>query len=307
MALDEFTVVMRARKFVAKVKPATIPVPLQPYLNEVGAVLRRDEDLGPDEPGWSLKTPSGQHYICVNAGDPEQRQRFTVCHEIAHIVLGLRSDHATQPWSARRPLEERLCDSFAAELLMPEGLFRPLAEDSAVSLASVDELAERFSASAVATGSRFAAAISTPCAFVLSEDGRVRYTSRSRALVDVKAWIAPRSELPRGTVSHGVRAGGTDCRGKSDADVWFSDWERGGALLEEARHLARWDLTLTLLWFENGSVPKARDHHRPRRWETEGRDLNEWSREEEDDDDDDEYGLPELDGMLRWPRKGRRR
>ena len=302
MTLDEFTVIMTARRFVAKVKPAAIPVPMQRYLNEVGAILRRDEDLGPDEPGWSLKSPSGQHYICVNAEDPEQRQRFTICHEIAHIVLGLKSDHATQPWSAKRPREERLCDSFAAELLMPEALFRPLAEDSAVSLASVDELAGRFSASAVATGSRYAAAISTPCAFVLSERGKVRYTSRSRALVDVRAWIDSHSELPRGTVSHGVRAGGTERRGEIDADVWFSNWERGGTLLEEARHLARWDLTLSLLWFENGSVPEARDHHRDTRWEIEGREPDEWGRE-----DDDEYGLPELDGNLRWPGKGRRR
>ena len=50
MTLDEFTVVLRARKFVAKMKPATIPVPMQPYLDEVGTILRRDEDLRPDEP-----------------------------------------------------------------------------------------------------------------------------------------------------------------------------------------------------------------------------------------------------------------
>ena len=129
-----------------------------------------------------------------------------------------------------------------------------------------------------ATGLRFAAAISTPCAFVLSERGKVRYTSRSRALVDVKAWIDPHSELPRGTVSHGVRAGGTECRGEIDADMWFSNWERGGTLLEEARHLARWDLTLSLLWFENGSVPKDRDHCRGRRWAIEGREPDEWGR-----------------------------
>ncbi|MCY4025392.1 MAG: ImmA/IrrE family metallo-endopeptidase [Acidobacteria bacterium] len=303
MALDEFTVVMKARGFVAKAKPSVIPVPLQVYLAEVGAVLRRDEDLGPDEPGWSVKSPSGRYYICVNARDPEQRQRFTVCHEIGHIVLGLKSDHATQPWSAKRPPEERMCDLFAAELLMPEGVFRPLAEGSAVSLASVDELAGRFSTSTVATGSRFAAAISTPCAFVLSEHGKVRYTSRSRALADVNAWVAPHSELPRGTVSHGVRAGGTECRGEIDADVWFSDWERGGTLLEEARHLSRWDLTLSLLWFENGSVPRVRDRDRGRRWEIEGREGDEWGR----DEDEDEYGLRELDGNLRWPGKGRRR
>jgi hypothetical protein len=48
---------------------------------------------------------------------------------------------------------------------------------------------------------------------------------------------------------------------KIDADIWFSDWERGGTLLEEVRHLAQWDQTLTLLWFEDEEVPgrKLRD------------------------------------------------
>ena len=32
-------------------------------------------------------------------------------------------------------------------------------------------------------------------------------------------------------------------------------WERGGALLEEVRHLAQWDQTLMLLWFEDEEIP----------------------------------------------------
>jgi hypothetical protein len=47
---------------------------------------------------------------------------------------------------------------------------------------------------------------------------------------------------------------------KFDADVWFSDWERVGVLLEEVRHFPRWDQTLTLLSFEDGEVlPEKRE------------------------------------------------
>ena len=51
--------------------------------------------------------------------------------------------------------------------------------------------------------------------------------------------------------------GGAPCDSPEeiDADIWFSDWERGGTLLEEARHFAPWDQTLTLLWFKDGEVP----------------------------------------------------
>ena len=69
------------------------------------------------------------------------------------------------------------------------------------------------------------------------------------------------------------------------ADMWFNDWKRGGILLEEARHLKHWDQTLTLLWFEDEELPH----------------------ESSTNDDEEEMGLKELDGVLPWPGKRRRR
>lgn len=286
--MDELGAVLKARELVNKVNPTAIPVPVESYVKQVEAVLRPQTDLGPDEPGWSFNN-NGKHYICVNANDRPERQRFTVCHELAHIVLGLPSDHQALPWwsYAKRPPAEIWCDVFAAELLLPYRLFKPEAEKALIGLAAVDDFAGRFCASNTATGSRFAAVLSTPCAFVLSEQGKVRYASRSIALREANAWITPRVDLPNGSLSAKIR-GGETCEGPEeiDADIWFSDWERGGVLLEEARHLVRWDQTLTLLWFEDEEVPppKFREH------------------EEEEDS-----LLEELDGNLRWPSKKRRR
>jgi hypothetical protein len=303
MAHTEFSVTQKARGFVSKVNPTTIPVPMAPYLKEVQAALRVEMDMKPDEAGYSIAL-GGKRYICVNGNDREERQRFTICHEIAHIVLGLPSEHKAQPWwSAKRPLAERLCDIFAAELLLPERLFQPVAEDAAASLASIEMLANDFCASFTATGSRYAATVTTPCAFVLSEDGQVRYPSRSKALIDARAWIAPHMEVPHGTLSHRVRNGDLPERCEVDADVWFDGWERGGTLLEEARHFPQWNQTVSLLWFENEEVPSATAaQRRPEsRWSYEGRDTP-YRRDVED-----ESGLKELDGQLRFPgRRGRR-
>lgn len=298
MALDEHTVVLRARAFVKKTNPVAIPVSLDAYLKEAKAVRRQENDMAPDEAGSCFHGGDGTHYICVNANDRPERQRFTVCHEIAHIVLGLQSDHESQPWwSTKKPLAERLCDTFAAELILPAKLFQPIAEEVPVSFASVDALSSQFLASVTATGSHFADAISTPCAFVLSEQGKIRYASRSKALKNANAWIAPQVHLPCGSVSERARAGQESAREQIDADAWFSDWERGGVLLEEARHLSQWDQTLTLLWFESEEVPSLRSTRRDDRY---GRD---------DCNTSDEEGelLPELDGYPRWPSKRRRR
>jgi len=102
-------------------------------------------------------------------------------------------------------------------------------------------------------------------------------------------------DLPEGSLSKKVWAGSsTNSRDTVDADIWFSDWERGGTLSEEVRHLAHWNQTLTLLWFEDEQVPgrKFRDERGKIR---------------EEDESEDDALLRELDGQLRWPSKRRRR
>lgn len=286
----EFATVIKAREFVRKVDPAGVPVRVEAYVEEAKAVVRSQTDLGPDEPGWSFSS-GGKHYICVNANDRPERQRFTICHELAHILLGLKSEHNALPWwsYAKRPPDEIICDVFAAELLLPYKVFKPLVDDAAIEMGKIEELAGKFLASFTATGSRFTAVHAEPCAFVLSEQGKVRYASRSNTLKDAYAWIQPRLDLPRGSLSERVRAAVTaDGPEKVDADVWFADWERGGVLIEEVRHFPQWDQTLTLLSFKDGEVPSAK-------------------RQEELREDEEELGLQELDGNLRWPSKKRRR
>ena len=242
-----------------------------------------------DEQGYCLEV-KGKCRICVNGNDDETRRRFTVCHEIAHRVLGLPSEHdGVSSWSyAKRSPNEILCDVFAAELLLPYKLFRPLVEKSNISLATIDDLAEQCEASNMATGSRFATLASAPCAFVLAEQGKVRYAARSTALREAKAWVPLRADLPSTSAAARLRSGAAcDHPEEIPADIWFNDWDRGGTLLEDARHLRTWDQTVSLLWFEDEEVP------------SETRDTRQ--REEE------ETGLAELDGHLPWPGKKKRR
>jgi hypothetical protein len=289
--MDEFVAVTRARSLVRKVSPTTPRAPLDAYIREVDAKLRIESDLGPDEPAYTT-TINGKSFICVNGNDPETRRRFSICHEIAHLALGLPSEHEAMPWwsYAKRSPNEILCDVFAAELLLPIHLFEPMVERADIGLAAISKLAEDFIASDMATGSRFAMAISAPCAFVLSEQGKVRYASRSKPLREVKAWIPPGLDLPATSLSARVRAGAkADGSEEIAADLWFNDWKRGGILLEEARYLKQWDQTLTLLWFPDEEIPVATD--------ADGRPA----------DEEEEPLLRELDGVLPWPGKKRRK
>lgn len=76
-----------------------------------------------------------------------------------------------------------------------------------------------------------------------------------------------------------------------DAHEWLQTGDRGGTLLEEARHLTTWDQTqtLTLLWFEDEEVPAL--------------ERETWDRAAKADVENQEL-LKELDGALRWkPRR----
>lgn len=73
-----------------------------------------------------------------------------------------------------------------------------------------------------------------------------------------------------------------------DPTEWFEDWTRGGALYEESRYLPDWDRMLSSLWFEEDSLTAG------------GVAAN------EETEDSAPY-CRELDGMLSWPDRTKKR
>lgn len=286
--MDELSVVSAARAFVRRCEPLAQPISVETYAAAIGGTIKKDA-LKDGEDGWSFKTPNGKYKICVNCKQNDRRQRFTVCHEVAHEVLGIAPDHSQPSWSyGKRPQGEIFCDIFAAELLLPYKLFKPLVDTAEMGMAAVGTLADDFDASLLATGSRFATFSEKLCAFVVSEGGKVRYSARSTSLRQAKGWISPGSLLPKDCYSARARAG-EKASGPEEAgsDAWLENWDRDGVFFEDALHLDAWDQTLTLLWFEAGDAPPLRQERK--HWEEET------------------YGLAELDGTLPWPGRRKRR
>lgn len=286
--MDEFDAVLKARRLSGQISADQVPPPLEVYAKTVGDVLiRYDTSLSDDEAGHTLPM-GGRHCIIVNGNDRPERQRFTACHEIAHIVLGLRTEHSGAGVHFARSPNEVLCDVFAAELLLPCHLFKPRVESSDICFDAIKSLGADFVASHTATGSRFAAVCDRPCAFILARDGVIQYSSCSPSLRDGRGWIRPKVKVPHGSLAAQL-IGGARSNGPEEiaADLWLEDWRRGGVLLEEARHYPRWGLTLSLVWFEDGCLPTSSAYA--------------------DDDDDEEAALQPLDGNLPWPGKNRRR
>ncbi len=286
--MDELTAATKAREFVRRCEPVSLPVSVDNYAAQIGGIVKA-KVLQENEDAWSFRDKNGKYRICVNCAHNTRRQRFSACHEIAHVVLEIPSDHSNPSWSyARRSIGEIACDVFAAELLLPYKLIKPRVDASEMSLTSVSELAEEFDASLVSTGSRFATFSGELCAFVLSEGGKVRYSARSSKLRNANAWIRPGSPLPTGSYSARVRAGNTRS-GPEEAEPveWFEEWNGDGSFFEDALHLEKWDQTLSLLWFDDEDLPPK------------GTNRIQWEEQTQ--------GLRELDGVLPWPSRKKRR
>ena len=289
--MEEADVQSQARAFMAPLNLSNIRQDLSVYVAAAGAkVVKEELDVG--ESGYTTTTPKGRHVISVNSLEPPQRQRFTICHEIAHILLKLPSNHEEVPsWSfAKRDPNETFCDMFAAELLMPYVQWRAKLPAEEPSVQVIELMAAEFDVSFPAAASRYATLCDLPCAWVMMERGIIRHAARSTPLREARAWIAPRTPIPPGSVAHRLRQAGRSGldSGEVAQDVWFQDWEKGLDLREIARHYASTDTTGSLLWFDKDELPQV--------------EVDRFGQKLEDDG-----GLPELTGQLPWPSGKKRR
>lgn len=94
------------------------PVPQLVISSLPGVVV----DHQPDWPTSGMAVQVSQQWrIVVSAAEPWQRQRFTVAHEFKHVLDDpvIERVHGTVPTCEQEERAERLCDYFAACLLMP--------------------------------------------------------------------------------------------------------------------------------------------------------------------------------------------
>lgn len=123
----------RARQLLEEGGVGSPPVPLERLAELCRAVIRYDRFEG-GLSGMVHRRPDGSGVIGVNSYHSPMRQRFTIAHEIGHLLLhGDEEVHIDEklPLGRRDELSSQAKDpreieanQFAAELLMPESLVR---------------------------------------------------------------------------------------------------------------------------------------------------------------------------------------
>lgn len=108
---------MKARKFLRE-NNFSIPFDIQKALKILNVKLMYDSKLK-KLPAMTIINLKGQKLITVNSNYPEDQQRFSICHEISHIVLEHQGSFQFTTQITEKTLDEKCADACASELLIP--------------------------------------------------------------------------------------------------------------------------------------------------------------------------------------------
>ena len=145
-----------ARTRVASlVADATLPIDLQRIAEQLEIDVIED-DLGKVD---AFIVPEGSRYLAVvNSTQLPSRRRFSLAHEIAHVVIGGEiSDpkfRYTECTAARNNPIERACNELASDMLMPADVFSHHANSCGWDLRGIRSLSQIFDTSFEATTRR---------------------------------------------------------------------------------------------------------------------------------------------------------
>jgi Zn-dependent peptidase ImmA (M78 family) len=122
--------------------------------------------------------------ITVNEAAPVGRRRFSAAHELGHwlldrgtVSLTCTEDTLTREWSDETI--ERRANRYAADLLLPDFMVRPIVQDYDITFAMVEHLIDQFNTSFTTTAIRLVELGSFPAILICSEAGKRRWFFRS--------------------------------------------------------------------------------------------------------------------------------
>jgi Zn-dependent peptidase ImmA (M78 family) len=150
------------------------PFLAQEYAKHLGCIKRIEEEELGEIDALLIGQPDG-YIIKVDKKHSPVRKNFSCAHEIAHTFLHelnrpietVRDEYRFTSSVVANKDSERLCQEAAAELLMPQDIFRRHLESFGVSINSVERLAQVFEVSIQAAAIRISQVTDKTCETIL--------------------------------------------------------------------------------------------------------------------------------------------
>lgn len=208
--------------------------------------------------------------ITVNQSGQRRRQRFSIAHELGHWhyhrgkCLACRVEE--NPSRTMGSLE-RTANTYAANLLLPPYLFRPLArKHKKLSFESVRALADQFDASRTATAIRLVECDHTPAMLICHSRSGREWFRRSPSVPE--RWF-PKKELDPDSFAFDIlfgRDSEDETLRKMDASAWFDRDEAHRYEIWEQTTRVGPQETLTLLVFDSEQMLEEQERTEYRSW-----------------------------------------
>jgi IrrE N-terminal-like domain len=199
--------------------------------------------------------------ISVDTKCSFQRRRFSIGHELGHWEHHRGQSLVCRVEGAQTTLaSERLANAYAADLLMPHYLFRPLAQQhSRLTFTAVGALAETFTTSQTATAIRLVESDHSPAMLVCHGTHKRKWFTRAPSFPDEwylkDAIDASSSALD---ILYGNRSNDSTPR-KIKAEAWFifrEAWSH--EIYEQTMRTTDGEVLTILLPVERRSTPQKR-------------------------------------------------
>jgi len=184
------------------------------------------------------------------------RKRFAIAHELGHFILHkhqtpgtICTEESFFTWY-NQSVGVKEANVFAAELLMPESLFREHIVKTTPDLKTVQRLSGEFNTTLTATAIRYVELGELPCAIFASCAGKVKWFSASQNFP--YKLIKPGSNLHEYSCANDFFKNGSAPSEPEtvQAVAWFENYEKGSRcyLYEQAIPLPLYNTVLSLIW-----------------------------------------------------------
>jgi IrrE N-terminal-like domain len=206
---------------------------------------------------------AGQFGICYPTHiESEGFKKFSVAHEIGHYrlpghteaVLDENGQHISAAGFHSSSRYELEADHFAAALLMPTQLVRPIIKEAGDGLQAVEAIADKCETSLEAAAIRFTQLFPDPAAVVRSQGRIIDYVFMSNSLRDFDGldWIRKGALLPTQCATREFNLNDANVRSglRTEGTSALQDWLGGPhrqEIREEVAGLGSYAKTLTVL------------------------------------------------------------
>lgn len=194
--------------------------------------------------------------ITIDSEERRERQRFSAAHELGHwmhdrgqVAFACTTTQLVREWDAERDNPERRANRYAANLLMPSNMVKPLVRGLPGTFESVKRLACTFQTSLTAAAIKFVELGELPLLLVCNERSGRKWFTRSPLIPQV---LWPVSQPGSGSAASKMLTGRlTESAPEDvDADDWIEHVDSARYMLVE-HSMAMGDGVLSLLWWKD--------------------------------------------------------